>query len=147
MSISEPLPPPPDGEPDHGHGGAPEGVCGPDRNANGAPGPDRRSDRDAGPKPDFGRAEDVEGAAFFPAGEEWPLPRDEDVPPLEEECPPPPDDEGPSPQDGGSWDSSGELLEAFTAAQRREAREQVRKIQVAVDYCAFNSPDSRHPAA
>ncbi|WP_459985182.1 hypothetical protein, partial [Nocardioides sp. AN3] len=82
-----------------------------------------------------------------PLDEEWPLPSDEDVPPLEEECPPPPDDEGPSPQDGGSWESSGELLEAFTAAQRREAREQVRKIQVAVDYCAFNSPDSTHPAA
>ena len=38
-------------------------------------------------------------------------------------------------------DSSGGLLEAFRASQRREAREQVVQAEIAVEFCAFNSPD------
>ncbi|GAB7004306.1 hypothetical protein JCM18899A_17790 [Nocardioides sp. AN3] len=174
MSISEPLAPPPDGGPDHASERDLE--AGLDRNANRLPDHEPRPQGDAkrGSECDDERADDrdgdgvrdwdadggrdngdvaeaeaAEGASPLPNDMDWPVPSDENAPPPSNEDPPPPEECPPPPPDeeGGSWDSSGELLEAFTAAQRREAREQVRKLQVAVDYCAFNSHDSRHPAA
>ena len=44
-------------------------------------------------------------------------------------------------------EDSGGLLDAFRASRRVEAAEQVRQVQLALEFCAFNSPDSRHPAS
>ncbi|SFB77732.1 HNH endonuclease [Nocardioides terrae] len=46
-----------------------------------------------------------------------------------------------------SLDASGDVLAALRASRQREAAEQVLQARLALDYCAFNSPDSRHPAA
>jgi hypothetical protein len=44
-------------------------------------------------------------------------------------------------------DASGGVLVAFRASKQREAAEQVLQARLALDFCSFNSPDSRRPAA
>jgi hypothetical protein len=50
---------------------------------------------------------------------------------------------------GGGWslESSGGLLAEFRASKQREALEQAHQVWLALEFCAFNSPASIHPAA
>jgi hypothetical protein len=44
-------------------------------------------------------------------------------------------------------DTSAGLLEEFRASKKRELLEEAVQLEIAVEFCAFNSPDSRHAVA
>src|ERR1700754_2457792 len=44
-------------------------------------------------------------------------------------------------------DTTRALLDAYRASKTREAVEQTHQVRLALEFCAFNSPDTRHPGS